>query len=38
MICPRDRPVTNVAALFVIAATFIPILLAYRFTNDSRDA
>lgn len=35
---PRDRPVTNVAALFVIAATFIPILLAYRFTNDSRDA
>ncbi len=34
---PRDRPVTNVAALFVIAATFIPILLAYRFTNESRD-
>ncbi len=34
---PRDRPVTNVAALFVMATTFIPILLAYRFTNDSRD-
>jgi putative spermidine/putrescine transport system permease protein len=34
---PRDRPVTNVAALFVIAATFIPILLAYRFTSETRD-
>ncbi len=32
---PRDRPVTNVAALFVIAATFIPILIAYRFTRDT---
>ncbi|GIL13927.1 MAG: ABC transporter permease [Chloroflexota bacterium] len=30
---PRDRPVTNVAALFVIAATFIPILIAYRLTQ-----
>lgn len=30
---PRDRPVTNVAAVFVIAVTFIPILLAYRFTR-----
>ncbi|MCL4879619.1 MAG: ABC transporter permease [Anaerolineae bacterium] len=29
---PRDRPVTNVAAVFVIATTTIPILLAYRFT------
>jgi putative spermidine/putrescine transport system permease protein len=34
LIRPRDRPVTNVAALIVIAATFIPILLAYRFTRD----
>lgn len=34
---PRDRPVTNVAALFVILATLIPILLAYRFTSESRD-
>jgi putative spermidine/putrescine transport system permease protein len=34
---PRDRPVTNVAALFVIMATFIPILVAYRFTNEQRD-
>jgi putative spermidine/putrescine transport system permease protein len=30
---PRDRPVTNVAALIVIAITFIPIILAYRFTQ-----
>lgn len=30
---PRDRPVTNVAAVFVIATTLIPILLAYRFTS-----
>jgi putative spermidine/putrescine transport system permease protein len=30
---PRDRPVTNVAAILVIAITFIPILLAHRFTQ-----
>jgi len=30
---PRQRPVTNIAALFVIAATFIPILLAHRLTR-----
>ncbi|MFN8528623.1 MAG: ABC transporter permease [Anaerolineae bacterium] len=30
---PRDRPVTNVAAIFVISVTLIPILLAYRFTR-----
>lgn len=29
----RDRPVTNVAALIVIAITLIPILLAYRATS-----
>lgn len=34
---PRDRPVTNVAALVVILTTLIPILLAYRFTNETRD-
>lgn len=32
---PRDRPVTNVAAIFVIAVTMIPLLLAYRFTRDT---
>lgn len=32
---PRDRPVTNVAALFVIAVTFLPIIIAYYFTRDT---
>jgi putative spermidine/putrescine transport system permease protein len=32
LIRPRDRPVTNVVAVFVIALTAIPILLAYRLT------
>jgi putative spermidine/putrescine transport system permease protein len=31
---PRDRPVTNVVALLVIAITFLPILLANRLTSD----
>jgi putative spermidine/putrescine transport system permease protein len=31
---PRDRPVTNVVAIFVILITFIPILLAHRFTQE----
>lgn len=30
----RDRPVTNVAALIVIAITLVPILLAYRATHN----
>lgn len=30
---PRDRPVTNVVAVFVILITFIPILLAHRWTQ-----
>ena len=37
LVRPRDRPVTNVAALFVIATTFIPILLAYRYTYRVRE-
>ena len=32
---PRDRPVTNVAALLAMLATFIPIILAYRLTQDA---
>lgn len=32
---PRQRPVTNVVALLVIAITFIPILLAHHFTQES---
>jgi len=31
---PRQRPITNVVAVFVVAATFIPILLAHRLTQD----
>lgn len=34
---PRDRPVTNVAAIIVILTTLIPIYLAYRLTQDTRD-
>jgi putative spermidine/putrescine transport system permease protein len=30
---PRDRPVTNVVALFVILMTAVPILLANRLTE-----
>ncbi len=32
---PRDRPVTNVVAVFVIAITFFPILFAHRLTSGS---
>jgi putative spermidine/putrescine transport system permease protein len=32
---PRQRPVTNVVALFVIAITTVPILLANRITRDT---
>lgn len=35
---PRDRPVTNVVALFVILITFIPIFLAQRLTAEASDA
>jgi putative spermidine/putrescine transport system permease protein len=35
---PRDRPVTNVVAVFVILITFIPILIAHRLTRDSGGA
>jgi putative spermidine/putrescine transport system permease protein len=34
---PRDRPVTNVAAIVVILTTIIPIYLAYRFTQETRE-
>lgn len=32
---PRQRPVTNVVAIFVIAVTWLPILLAHRLTSDT---
>ena len=34
---PRDRPVTNVVALFVILITTLPILLAYRLTKQDEE-
>ncbi len=34
---PRDRPVTNVVALFVILLTTLPILLAYRLTSGGQE-
>lgn len=37
LVRPRQRPVTNVVAVFIIAITFIPILLAYYATKDSAD-
>jgi putative spermidine/putrescine transport system permease protein len=32
---PRQRPVTNVVAVFVIAITTLPILFAHRLTRDT---
>ncbi len=34
LVRPRQRPVTNVVAVFVIAVTFVPIWLAYRLTRE----
>lgn len=34
---PRDRPVTNVVATFVVAITFIPIFLAHKLTAGSSE-
>jgi len=34
LIRPRQRPVTNVVAIVVIAVTFLPILAAYYFTRE----
>ena len=33
LVRPRQRPVTNVVAVFIIAVTFLPILAAYYFTR-----
>ncbi|MCA0434077.1 MAG: ABC transporter permease [Proteobacteria bacterium] len=35
LIRPRQRPVTNVVAIFVMCVTFIPILAAYYLTRDA---
>ena len=37
LIRPRDRPVTNVVALIIVAFTTIPILLAYYLPRDGQD-
>ncbi len=37
LIRPRQRPVTNVVAIVVFAATFIPILLAYYLTREGSE-
>lgn len=37
LVRPRQRPVTNVVAVFVIALTFIPILIAQRLTQDTNE-
>ena len=37
LVRPRERPVTNVVAVFVIAVTFVPIVLAFRLTRDTQD-
>ena len=34
LIRPRERPVTNVVAMVVVMATFLPILGAYYLTRD----
>ena len=33
LVRPRQRPVTNVVAVFIIVITFLPILMAYYFTR-----
>jgi putative spermidine/putrescine transport system permease protein len=37
LVKPRQRPVTNVVAVFVVVLTFIPILLAHRLTRDTSE-
>jgi putative spermidine/putrescine transport system permease protein len=38
LIRPRQRPVTNVVAVIIIALTFIPIVLAYSLTRADEPA
>jgi putative spermidine/putrescine transport system permease protein len=37
LVRPRQRPVTNVVAIFVIAVTFLPILAAYYLTREGEE-
>jgi putative spermidine/putrescine transport system permease protein len=34
LVRPRQRPITNVVAVFVIAVTFLPLVFAYLLTRD----
>lgn len=38
LVRPRQRPVTNVVAVFIIVVTFIPILVAYYVTRGTENA
>lgn len=38
LIRPRQRPVTNVVAVFMIALTFIPIVAAYWLTRSDEES
>src|SRR5574341_1792739 len=38
LVRPRQRPVTNVVAVFVIAVTLLPILLAFYLTRETQEA
>ncbi|HLE38032.1 MAG TPA: ABC transporter permease, partial [Acidimicrobiia bacterium] len=35
LVRPRQRPMTNVVAMFVVAITFVPIVLATRLTRNT---
>ncbi len=37
LIRPRQRPVTNVVAVFVIVVTFVPLVIAYVMTRSSEE-
>ncbi len=37
LVRPRQRPVTNVVAVFIIVVTFIPILVAYYVTRGTEN-
>ena len=37
LVRPRQRPVTNVVAVFVIVVTLAPILLAFYLTRDTHE-
>ena len=38
LVRPRNRPVTNVVAVFVVLITFIPIVLAQRYAQRSEES